>query len=554
MKKIIKSWPILLIIAIAALLRLVLLDKFPFGLNADEAAIGYNAYSLLETGRDEHGTIWPLVFRSFDDYKPPLYFYLVMPLVKLIGLNTWAIRLPSALLGIFSVWLIYAITKEIFGKKSKIPLLSSLILALSPWHLHFSRGGWEVNTGATFLLLGLWAFFKSKKNSKFFILSAISFILSLYAYHSMRIIIPLLGLFLLVCNRSFFKRTFSQAKPKKHLLISLVLGFLLTLPLIGQMLSPEGQSRFSGVSVFADEGPLWEALELRAEHSNVNSLGVRLLHNKYLTYFIRFSKNYLSHYSPRFLFITGDEIARSKVPGIGQSLIVLAPFFFLGLLSLLKLDNKAKKFTLFWFVIAPLAAALTFQSPHALRAQNMVFPFVITIALGVSSFFEFLKKNKLIRNIIAGILLLLFSYNASQYLHHYYIHYPREYPYAWQYGFDQITDFVKENGDQYDQIIMSNRYDQPYILFAFYLKYPPQKFQEEIKLVPRDKFGFSTVNNFGKYTFKKINWDEDSQVKNALIISTEEGVPDSATIHIIDDPAGNHMYRFAESNYDSIGN
>src|SRR3989338_4375447 len=105
---------LLFILVLAATLRLIALDKSPVGLNADEAAIGYNAYSLLQTGKDEHGVSWPLVFRSFDDYKPAGYFYLVLPFVKVLGLNVWAVRLPSALLGILTVYLIYLFTNKLF--------------------------------------------------------------------------------------------------------------------------------------------------------------------------------------------------------------------------------------------------------------------------------------------------------------------------------------------------------------------------------------------------------------------------------------------------------
>ena len=158
---------ILIIVIIATLIRVVALDKFPAGLNADEAAIGYNAWSLLETGKDEHSTSWPLVFRSFDDYKPPMYFYLVLPFVKFLGLNIWAVRLPSAILGIVSVYLIYLLIKELFPKEKHLPLISSLLLALSPWHIHFSRGGWEVNAALFFILLSLIFFMKSGRSKSF---------------------------------------------------------------------------------------------------------------------------------------------------------------------------------------------------------------------------------------------------------------------------------------------------------------------------------------------------------------------------------------------------
>jgi len=132
-------WPnllLVLILLLAAFLRLWNLAHYPSGLNADEAAIGYNAYSLLETGKDEHGDPWPIHFKSFGDYKPGLYFYLVLPLVKLLGLNIWAVRLPAALLGILSVLLIMLLTKEIFREKflaNRFSLWAGFLLSL-PGH------------------------------------------------------------------------------------------------------------------------------------------------------------------------------------------------------------------------------------------------------------------------------------------------------------------------------------------------------------------------------------------------------------------------------------
>jgi len=533
---------LVLILLLAVATRLFNLADYPAGLNADEAAIGYNAYSLIETGMDEHGASWPLVFRSFDDYKPPLYFYIVLPFVKVLGLTVNAVRLPSAILGVLSVWLLYLIVDRVFKNKT-IAAISALILATSPWHLHFSRGGWEVNASAAFLLLTIYLFLVSLKKPRFYPLAVLPFLASMYTYHSMRIIAPLLAVFFVVLYWQEFSSAFKKKETRKYLLGGVFLMVLLAIPLVWQMFGSQGQSRFSGVSIFADQGPLWEALEMRRQHPS-GSLVAILLHNRYLSYSIRFFQNYLSHFSPRFLFITGDEIARSKVPGIGQSLLVLAPFYFLGLINLLKLDTKGKKLTLFWLLIAPLAASLTFQSPHALRAHNMVIPLSIVTALGVSTAFKAIKKFKPI--FVLGIVAfsLLFAHNFTYYLHQYYVHYPKELPFAWEYGFEQVGEYLQENGDQYDQIIISSRYDQPYILTAFFTQYPPDKFQEEIVMTPRDEFGFSTVNQFGKYTFKTIEWEKDSRIDNALIIATDEGAGQAEPVYVVKFPDGEDGFRF----------
>ncbi len=539
-----KYLPIILILILASVLRFVALDKFPAGLNADEAAIGYNAWSLIQTGKDEHGVSWPLVFRSFDDYKPPVYFYLVLPFVKLLGLNIWAVRLPSALLGIASVFLVYLLAKVFVPKNKYFPFFSALLLAISPWHLQFSRGGWEVNAALFFILLGLWSFFKGLDKFRYFYLFVISLVISLYTYHSARIISPLLALSLvLIYRQPLFVNL--KGKKLKTIILAAVLGLLMSLPLAGQLLSKEGQSRFAGVSVFSDTGPLWQALELRRAHPEIN-LFVKIIHNQYLSYGLRFVKNYLSHYSPRFLFIDGDEIARSKVPGMGQTYLLLFPFYVLGLFALCRLDIKGKIFIFAWFLIAPFAAALTFQSPHALRAQNMVIPLTFISALGLAIVFKFLArlKNKWLFSLHVLGVLLFGGYSTGRYLHLYYNHYSKELPYAWQYGFDQIADYVRENETKYDKIIISDRYDQPYILMAFFLKYPPQTLQKELVMTPRDKFGFSTVRQFGKLEFRAINYREDQRLPHTLIISADESVDGKVVIHTIYDPAGKPMYKF----------
>jgi len=549
MKKIL----LIVILFLAFILRLPFLDKFPAGLNADEAAIGYNAYSLIKTGLDEHATRWPTVFRSFDDYKPAVYFYLVLPFVYILGLSVTAVRLPSALLGVISVYFVYLLVNRLFPKKSlvirnssfDIGVIAAAMIALSPWHLHFSRGGWEANVASAFLVIGLYYLVRSLENTKYFFLTTLFFVLALYTYHSLRIVIPLLFIaFVLIYLRDIWS-ILGKPGQLKSVLISVIIGFIFLLPLALQFTSAEGRSRFTGVSVFADEGPLWEALELRREDNN--TFLARVLHNRYATYTYRFAKNYLSHYSPRFLFIVGDEIARSKVPGMGQAYLFTFPLFILGLLLMLSRNDRGEKLILSWLLIAPVAAALTFQSPHALRAQNMVYPLTLITAIGLLEFLLFIKSLG-IRTLLVisySTLAILAAYDAARYLHQYYLHYPKELPYAWQYGFAQIAAYTKEHERDYDRIIISDRYDQPYILMAFFLKYPPDKLQQEIVLEPRDKFGFSTVRKFGKYEFRRIDYGQDEKIKNVLIIAADEPVDNNDIIYHLKDPAGRVMWRFA---------
>jgi 4-amino-4-deoxy-L-arabinose transferase-like glycosyltransferase len=539
------------IVFFAAILRLVLLNQFPAGLNADEASLGYNAWSLIQTGKDEHGASWPLVFRSFDDYKPPLYVYLALPFIKILGLSVTAVRLPSALLGVVSVYFLYLLVNRFFPKEKirlgKLELtaghLAAFILSISPWHLHFSRGAWEVNIATFFMIFSIIYLHKSFENTKNLYIFSFAAVLSLYTYHSARIITPLL---IVSFSLIFFGevKSFFQKKNLKITISAFLLTVIFSLPIVFQMLSVEGQSRFSGVSIFADSGPVWQATNFRIEHKNDN-LPVKLIHNKYFSYSMRFLQNYLSHYSFDFQFIDGDVIARSRVPEVGQNLLVFFPFFAMGILYLIKLNSLGGKFVLSWFLIAPIPAALTYQSPHALRAENMAIPLAVIVALGLVWFINFLHIYiKRFAPFVVVLVSFTIIYSFSRYLHMYYVHYPKELPFAWQYGFDQIAEYTKENYNQYDKIIISDRYDQPYILIAFFSQFPPDKLQEQIVMSPPDQYGFSTGRKLDKYEFRSIKYEEDKNLPNTLLISAEEKVDDSKVINTVKSLSGEVLFKF----------
>lgn len=518
---------LVLIFVLALFLRVYKLNEFPAGLNADEAAIGYNAYSLLVTGKDEFGHSWPLNFQSFNDYKPGLYFYLVLPWVKSIGLNEWSVRLPSAILGSLTILIIYLLVKEIF-RDNRLALLSSFLLAISPWHVHFSRGGWETNVATFFIALGSWLFFLALKKPKYFLFCALSFALSMFTYHSARVVTPLLGLGLVVIN---FRQVVRKANVK-GLLAAAAVGGILLLFLFFSMTGGAGVSRFSGVGLFVDQGPFWRVNELRGQHADPYGFPVKLVHNKVIEYGKQFFDNWLRHYSGNFLFISGDEIQRNRVPEMGQMYLVEIPFLILGFYFLLKNKPFGWQTVLWWLSVAPVASAMTFQSPHAIRSLNMVIPLVVINAYGLGNLFYLSKKQlpKFVCFLLFAFCSLLLIWNFGFYLHQYYVHYPQTYPAAWEYGFKDLAVYVAEKQSRFEKIYITDKYDQPYILLAFYLKYPPEKFQSQARLTPRDKYGFSTVGRFDKFYFGPIDFSHLEKEKNSLIIGTAEEIPESATI------------------------
>src|SRR3989344_8867341 len=113
---------LLAIISLAVVLRFYKLGQNPPGLYWDETVFGYDAYSLLKTGKDHHGVTLPLFFESFGDWKLPVYHYLLVPSIAVFGLNEFAVRSPSAFLGTLTVPLLYFLVKKLFsnGKSESI--------------------------------------------------------------------------------------------------------------------------------------------------------------------------------------------------------------------------------------------------------------------------------------------------------------------------------------------------------------------------------------------------------------------------------------------------
>ena len=199
-----------LIILIAIFFRFYNLSNVPPQPTVDEVSIGYNAYSILKTGADEYGTKFPILLRAYDDWRPALYVYLVVPFIALFDLTVLSVRLPSVILSTLSIIAVYFLLRELFRSKEKshfsfqdpassVPLLTSLLLAISPWHIYISRLGHEVNASYAFFIFGLLFFFRFINKEKWNLyLSALFFALSFNSYQSTKLVVPLILLALVI--------------------------------------------------------------------------------------------------------------------------------------------------------------------------------------------------------------------------------------------------------------------------------------------------------------------------------------------------------------------
>jgi len=235
MKKIL----LILIIGFGAFLRFFSLSASPPSLNWDEAALGYNAYSLMQTGKDEYGKYFPVFTRSFDEYKAAIPAYMMIPAIKIFGLNEIGVRFTTALLGTILIFLIYYLTMQVF-KRDWAALASAWAFAIEPWAVHFSRTNHEAMAALFFLLLGLVLFLRSREVKRFLPVSLILFLLSMYTYNSNKIIIPIFLAFLYIINRKFLHH--------KYLLLAISALFLIPFSILA--LKGEAFARTQSTNIF----------------------------------------------------------------------------------------------------------------------------------------------------------------------------------------------------------------------------------------------------------------------------------------------------------------
>ena len=522
----------LLILAIiffaAVFLRFYQVENIPAALTWDEVAWGYNSYSLGLDGKDEFGRFLPYDFlESFGDFKPPLYAYLGIIPIKLFGLTEFAVRFPSALFGVFTVILAYFLVKEIFyssDRKEYYALFSSFLLAISPWHINLSRAAFEANVSQFFIILGVTMYlYAIRKNKWFLILSAISFVVSLYTFNTARIVAPLLVLLL---SFIFIKKLW---KNKKETVVSFIVGVLLIAPIITFLISPQANLRFREVNIFTNP----EVIEIANQEikNDNNSLVSKALHNRRVKYAVSFVSHYFDHFNPTFLFIKGDGNPKFSTQDVGQLYIWSLPFLVIG--GLLIFRKREGKWWILpaWLLLAIIPAATARETPHALRIETTLPTFQILIGYGFISFAFYLKRKIknviLFKVVILSILVILFC-NVFYYLYGYYVHYSRDYSSQWQYGYKQALKYTEENKKDYDEIYFTDKLGRPYIYYLFYTSTLPEEFRKDSDIA-RDSFGFVNVKRVGKYNFTD-NLDIEAKGKSTLYVNDPLNVPDEATI------------------------
>lgn len=451
---------LIVVLLLAALLRLWDLSGVQSGFFRDEAAIGYNAYSIWQTGADEFGIKFPIVFRSFEVFFLPAYLYLTAPIVGIFGLNEFNVRVLSAISGIIAVYLVFCLSLELF-KKPRMAILASLTLAISPWHIFYSRGAFEGNLGLTAFTAGFlfWIKFSNGKRWPYFLLSLILFVFSMYCYQAERLVVPLSGL---VVFLYFYKVIW---KLKRKLIIPMIIAVILLTPLLSLSFKPGGYHRAFGVSVFQQPHP--PGILSGEPESYLRLRQITAL--------------YLSYFSPRNLFFDSDYNKQRVTENHSVLYAWMLLFLIVGLVSVWKRKDTGCKLLLWWVVIAPIPATLSADPFHTYRSLLLYMPVTMIVSVGLSSTLERFKDKVIIFPITTFVLFTSLSF----FLYSLFLITPTTKATDWDYGYKQLVEFINIQKD-YKLVVVDDPDSEPYIHFLFFGKVDPLLYQQEVA-----KFGFN---------------------------------------------------------------
>lgn len=525
-------------VLLALLLWLPAFAQLPAGLNRDEAALGYNAYSLLKTGKDEWGKSWPISVTSFGDQKLPGYIYTLIPLIALFDLEVWVIRLPSLLAGLVVVVNLGLIALRLsqMAKLKKetqltVSILSMLLSAISPWQMHFSRVAYETHLAMAFFLSGLTLFLfalnnrSQLKQQMFLIFSGFWLSASMLTYHSYQIFLPL---FLLILLTIFFKPI--KKLDRTGLFTGVAIGLIAIFILFSGGVMSANQVKGNGLNPYTQDNLTNDVLLYRPLINIPNSIE-RIGYNKLFSFTKLFSQNYLSTFSGRFFFAHGSGHGDHN-PGNGSNLhLFTAPFILVGILALWdRRKEKPAQLLIAWLLLALVPSSMTINPLLEVRIAT-VFPVMdLLSAIGILYLLNFVKNKAQI------ILIIVLTFTAIISSHQMFIFYTKITPKTAvdNTPYHDLATVLYKYQNQTDFVLTQSPTSSPYIWYLVVNKIDPKIAQHAKHFLPTEE-GFIHVEQIDNVFFKNINWEElEKQADDhsfTLVIKPEEFPREKWTDH-----------------------
>jgi 4-amino-4-deoxy-L-arabinose transferase-like glycosyltransferase len=565
MTKIKQNFVLVVVLLLVGFTRFYRLGQVPTGLYWDETAMLMDARSVMETGKDIHGHGWQqALYLSYGDFKSPIYLWLATLSISLLGVNSLAFRLPSALIGIGSLFLLFYLLEQVLHSEDRVKsaIIVLLVLGLSPWSISFSRAGFEGHLGQFLLGLAVLLLIQVKtlslrvmtivkhlaKKTDFeifninlesqvieivfnlitlFIVQLVA-ALATYSYFSVRFVWPIIFVAALVIFPKLVIKFLLLNKQKLSRFLNFILTVMTGILFFYILLLPMFNSRFyqqSNRFRLGADSILnmrdWAIEQNLLRQETKNGLIARAFYHRYWLMLQELFKNYSDHLSLNFLFISGDHNLRHGSGHHGLFLLPTLPFLFLGVYFLAKRHWRWLMFLFIWWLAALLPATVPEDTPHALRSLNALLPVSTLIASGYLLTWHWLSKQttktfKTIFDIIAGGWLAI---SALGFVHYYFLVYPTQSAHVWQSGYKEIAIRACRQQDQREKIWVSTTDKLHYLWF---LAFCDQVHTKSSHYHFDDKLQLAQLNNI---YFQQPQWESFLHSSNSLLIISEYNLP-----------------------------
>jgi 4-amino-4-deoxy-L-arabinose transferase-like glycosyltransferase len=560
-----RRWLLLGITAVALVLRLWAVDRVPPGPDADEVSIGYNAYSIALTGRDEYGARLPAIFRAFGEFKRPAYVYADVPFVTTLGPTPLAVRLPSVLAGALAVPALYVVAVLLL-RSQLVALAATGLLAVSPWHLQLSRAAREVNLLVLAVLLFAAAFLKAVEAVQrpgqprhaggavdrsaapdsgqhvagwYCVAAALAFVLAIYSYAAALIAAPLLAFVLVRAYWSGVRRL-----PRRWLGAAAALAAAGCVPVGLALTSGDATVRFQQTSVLSD--PDTVSLAAGRTARDVRDGAPWLWQVPAVVAARRAVDTYLAHFDPTFLFTRGDGEWRHHAGDAGQMYLWDAPAVVLGAAAIVRGRRSPPLQAIGgWLLVGPIPAAVAVDAPHALRSAVMLPALYLVAAAGAPALWRWLRGHAFCRDWV-----LLLALSVGYYLYAYYRYYPVEHDAAWSSGALEAFRAAQAEvaAGNATQIVVPYEIDTAYVYALFASRYDPHVYLASggtSQRRPRTNDLPPGPLRFGPWEIRDVQWSQEPPDPRTLylVCCGRPGPPNGRVLQEIAGPSGRDPYR-----------
>ncbi len=471
---------VILIILLGVAIRIIGINAMPNAVNVDEISSGYEAYGISNYGIDRNGNFLPVFLESWGGGQNALLTYLIIPFIKILGLNILAVRLPMAIISSISVIIIYLILRKISNKK--LAIIGLTFFAICPWHIMKSRWGLESNLFPDLILLAIYFLIKGLEDNKkpFYYLAFVIFGISSYAYGTSYLFLPVFIIPLLIWLWKQKKITIEQA------FISIGIVAIIALPIILYVI----------INTFNLQQINLPFMTIPKLEANRFKVVTSIFSNKFLETSYNNIKNSISILAQQY-----DGLPWNAMQTYGIIYTFSIIFAIIGIFRAFSKEAKEVKYNgIFniWLIASILMIPVC--EPNINRLNIIILPIIYYTILGIDA----ICNKKYIIYAIVSIYIVSFVSFMVDYINQD----NNNQGYTFENGLEEPISYIK-NLEEKD-IYITNQIKEPYIYVLFYTQYDTNEFVRTVKY-DNPSLPFRQVIEFGNYHFEQIEQMENDE-------------------------------------------